>query len=227
MPSATVASAVLVLLTAGIVSVRLTRSARQEVRRRAGTVAAAAIVIVALLIWLGFSVGSDPPFQIEWEPSPIELMLLAAAPWVVVLVLLVLISRLALRWQWKSKASLRRPRTIRLDEQGLHNHDDVTSMLYRWPYFRCAWETENLLVLDDENGLRHILPKRAFVEVGEVEVARSLIGTHVADSKFSVTLGGFPVNRPAQAPVPAIPVMPAIPVDEAKQRGGGDGGGGL
>jgi hypothetical protein len=72
---------------------------------------------------------------------------------------------------------------------------------YKWAYFQRAWETPNELVLLDESDLRHILPKRAFEEVGGLDTARSLIGSHIADAKFLTQPVGFPV-RPIAVPPP-------------------------
>jgi hypothetical protein len=52
------------------------------------------------------------------------------------------------------------------------------------------------LVLLDENDARHVLPKRV-MDAMTLDLARAVISNHVADCKFLVTPGGFPVTAPA------------------------------
>ena len=204
MPSALAAVIVGVLISAGLVSVRLSRSSSPATRRRGGTAMAVAIVTCALLIWAGLSIVSDSRTPTDWQPSRVILIVLSLAPWVVVLIGLIWIVRRAVRRQWATRPSLRRQRTIGLDDQGLHNRDELTTLLYRWPYYRRAWETENLLVLADENDHRHILPKRAFAGDDQLEVARAIVASHVEDSKFRVQPRGF-----AMTPIAVLPLESA------------------
>ncbi|HTL28008.1 MAG TPA: YcxB family protein, partial [Tepidisphaeraceae bacterium] len=141
------------------------------------------------------------------DPANTSLILMAFVPWIVLLVALIFFgvafSRGALKRQWNKKPSFQRHRTIELNDGGVRNTDEMGDNFYKWPYFHRAWETTNELVLVDEVGLRHILPKRAFEAVGGLERARALIGTHIAETKFLTQPGGFPVR--------AIAVPPPIP----------------
>jgi hypothetical protein len=108
-----------------------------------------------------------------------------------------------LRHQWESKPGFRRQRTVVLDADGERVTDGMTDIFYRWPFFQSAWETTNVLVLVDENQLRHILPKRVMDQT-TLDQARAVISNHVADCKFLTTPGGFPVAS-TPTPLPAHP----------------------
>jgi hypothetical protein len=134
-------------------------------------------------------------------------------PWIIVIgLIIVLVSTIRRRGTqilFDSNPTFRRKHTLRMDVEGIFNDDGVSANLYRWPCFRSVWETQRLLVLDDEGNRRHMIPKRAMPDPAQLDQARALIGTHVAHTQFLVTLGGFPVNRGAAAPIPAIPLEPS------------------
>src|SRR5207249_8593238 len=103
------------------------------------------------------------------------------------------------RKQWDDTPSFRRRRSAEIDSTGMTVDDGVSRMLYRWPLFRQARESEHLLILTDETARRHMLPKRAF-DPFQLQSARSLIASHVADCKFDVRPAGFDV-----LPAPPLP----------------------
>ena len=108
-----------------------------------------------------------------------------------------LTARLAVRTQWNAKPTWRRAKVMTLDDAGFSISDALSRTDYRWEYFSKARETENLLVLHAEDGLMHLIPKRAIRE-GELDAARALIQNGIPDSKFLVVPGGFAV----------LPVLP-------------------
>jgi hypothetical protein len=202
-PSYAAAAMVGVLVLLAVVLTRLRGKKAAISRQIASAVAAVTFLLVAGIAWAFLHFDQTPQWAMA-SPSRALLLAIAVAPWIVLFALMILLLRRATAWQWKAKPSLRRRRHMILDNDGLENGDEVAVARYHWPYFTRAWETENLLVIVDENRNRQILPKRAFADAGEVGVARALIGSHVADSKFAVAPTGFPV-----APLPVQPLKPA------------------
>jgi hypothetical protein len=89
-------------------------------------------------------VGGAYLFDSDWATSPRLVdrrtgLLLAIAPWAVVLfgsiAFFARLSRHHLRRQWNTKPYLQRRRTIVLDGVGEQSTDEMTTMIYRWPYF--------------------------------------------------------------------------------------------
>ena len=81
--------------------------------------------------------------------------------------------------------------------------DGISRIHYRWPFFKSALETPNLLVLVDEVERRHMVPKRAFVDEHTSERARSFIASNVSNCRFNLACRGFPVQ-----PMPVLPLPP-------------------
>jgi hypothetical protein len=63
-----------------------------------------------------------------------------------------------------------------MDASGIAGDDGVKKVLYRWPAFVQAWETDNLLVLDDESRHRHMIPKHALTDAGHVYTVNTTTG---------------------------------------------------
>jgi hypothetical protein len=170
------------------------------------------LALVALSVW----VMIHPPFEINYRPERFEVAFAAAAPWVIVFFMMWGLFRLAAKrgtqTMYDTNPTFRREHTLRIDAQGMLGDDGVMRTLYRWAAFTRAWETENLVVLDDEGNRRHMIPKRALLAAGELEPARALIVSHVPAADLFFTPGAFPVNRAPSAPIPAIPLAPAIPL---------------
>ena len=186
----------------------------RDAARQMPIVAAFAAIFI---IGVGAAVLWSQADRGRWLVTPKLAMAVSLGIWVVVLILCVSLTlwltRTNLRRMWNSKPYLHRRRTIVLDDQGEHSADGITEMLYRWPYFRRAWETANCLVLQDENDLRHILPKRV-MDQPTLDQARAVIANHIADTKFLTTPGGFPVAMPA--PTPAATPVPSAPGSTAQ-----------
>src|SRR5205823_7913918 len=118
----------------------------------------------------------------------VQLLLVTVAPWMLVLTLLLWLNvsaaRRAAEQVWNVGTTLRRPRRVRMAaDTGMTVETEKMNVAYRWSNFRRAWETDHLIVLADENELRHILPKRAFDEAS-LGRTRALIASRVADSKL-------------------------------------------
>jgi hypothetical protein len=204
-PSATAALCVASLILGLFVTGRLARSKSLHVRRNSGYAFVVSCILCGLLFWMGSWLLGTDLFQSNLDPEHASIMLIVWTPWLALLAALIIfgvvVNRGALQRQWNKKKSYQRRRTVELNDQGLRNSDEMGENFYRWPYFQRAWETPNELVLVDEADLRHILPKRAFEEVGGLDTARSLIGSHIADAKFLTQPVGFPV-RPIAVPPP-------------------------
>jgi len=144
---------------------------------------------------------------IVWRPTREQLVLLEIGPWMVDLLLLVLLGHLHRRWsarqQWLSKPGWRRAKAIEMDEQGFSLLDAMSRVQHRWPYFRRARETANLIVLISEDGLQYLTPKRAFADPLDADRTRGLIQNMVPQTTFLTRPGGFAV-----VPRPAIPLPP-------------------
>jgi hypothetical protein len=213
LPSATAAAALTVLLISLVVMAFMFTSRNERVRRTARLGGGIAVLLLVGVLWLGVRLASAAPTQGQWMISRRSAMWLAFTPWMVVIVLVIAsltwLSRIDLRRQWKSKPSLRRRRTVVLDDEGEHSADETTQMLYRWPHFQRAWETARTLVLLDENQMRHVLPKRVMDQT-TLDQARAIIAKHVAETHFLTTPGGFPIATPAVSlPSPtSLPVPP-------------------
>jgi len=191
-------------------------SKSERVRRGGKYILIGGMIGFALLMWWAMTLIFSPPRPADvWHITRAQAVMLALAPWVLVIILVVMFtvwaSRSHLRRMWNSKPYLRRRRTVVFDVDGEHVHDEFTELFYRWSYFRRAWETEHCVVLEDENAIRHIIPKRP-TDPPTLDALRSIISNHVADTKFLTTPGGFPVGMAtAYAAPPALPVQPGPP----------------
>ena len=202
-PSVLVAILVGTLVSAIAVAVYLATDKSPRARRSAAQLPATGAFVVILVGGIGAALLASRSAPSGWAVSYRLAMILALAPWVVVVALglgfTIWLSRANLRRQWNSKPYLRRRRTIALDGDGAHATDGVADYFYRWPYFTRAWETANVLVLLDENDLRHVFPKRV-MDQATLERARAVITNHIADCKFLTIPGGFPVTPAASSP---------------------------
>ena len=199
MPSILAASVVAVIVLMGAAAVWILNARSERVRRSGRRISIVAGVAIGLLVSIGLIRFFNTPAEIGWTVSRGDALLLALAPWglilIAVIALIVFLSRTHLRRMWESKPYLRRRRTVVFDELGEHASDEMTETLYRWPCFRRAWETTSVLVLQDENDLRHILPKRV-MDPPTLDALRALIGRRVPECRFEVAPGGFPVASP-------------------------------
>jgi hypothetical protein len=201
-PAVLGASVFAVILFAVIVAGRMLQSKNASVRKSAGTLGALAIFVAGCGVavaprYVGAALPED-----GWWVGGGTAILLALAPWLALTLLAIGVgvwfSRTHLRRQWETKPYLQRRRTIVLDSVGEQSADEMTTTFYRWPFFRRAWETENVLVLLDENDARHVLPKRVMDQT-TLDRARALISNHVAECTFRVAPGGFPVEAGERA----------------------------
>lgn len=201
----TAAALAFTLFVAGIVaSAKMSGEKSKATRDRAPIPIVGSVFLCVLLLIVASLLPEFVP-DIKVDASSASLNLIAFAPWIatflIIVVLVLMLRGKALERQWNSKPGYQRRRTIALDEAGVRNGDELGESFYKWSYFKRAWEKPNVLVLVDESELRHILPKRAFEDVGGLEAARSLIGSYIADSKFLIQPVGFPV-RPITVPPP-------------------------
>jgi YcxB-like protein len=186
---------------------------------------AAAVMKVGLMVSMGLVglalwVMIHPPFEIAWRPERFEVAVASAVPWAVVFVMMGVLIHLSARrgtqTMYDTNPGFRRQHALHMDANGIGGDDGVKKVLYRWPAFTQAWETDNLLVLDDEARHRHMIPKHALTEAGQLEAARALIVSHVPIHDLFFTPGAFPVNRAPAAPIPAIPLTPRGTNDGAR-----------
>lgn len=162
-------------------------------------------MVVMGIFTLGVLTLLNRDWAIVWQPARGKLLLLEMGPWMIDLMLLVLLGQLQRRWSarqsWANKPGWRRPKVVQLDEHGFSMLDLVSRVQHRWPYFRRARETANLIVLISEDGLQYLIPKRAFADLLDADQARGLIQNMVAQTTFLTRPGGFAV-----VPKPAIPL---------------------
>lgn len=162
-------------------------------------------VLIMLIVALGTLALLNRDWEIVWQPTRNQLLLLEIVPWMINLMLLVLLGQLQRRWsarqQWASKPGWQRPKVLELDAAGFSLLDPVSRVQHAWPYFRRARETANLIVLISEDGLQYLIPKRAFADPLDADRARGLIQNMVPQSSFLSKPGGFAV-----IPKPAIPL---------------------
>lgn len=148
--------------------------------------------------------------SLTWHPSKTQLVLVRLAPWTLVVGAMILFGRLQLAWtprkKWYTQPTWRRTKVIVLDERGFSMSDALTATQLSWAAFTSARETENLLVLQTEDGLQYVLPKRAFDETAEVERCRALLQNVIPKTTFLVRPGGFAV-----LPKPVLPAIAQHP----------------
>ncbi len=204
----TAAALAFTLFVAGVVASAKMSGAKSETTRDRAPIPIVGSVFVCVLLLIVAGLLPDFVPDIKVNPAESSLNLIAFAPWIVmfliIIVLVLMLRGKTLERQWNSKPGYQRRRTITLDEAGVRNGDELGESFYKWSYFKRAWEKPNVLVLVDESDLRHILPKRAFEDVGGLESARSLIGSHIADSKFVIEPAGFPVRPITPPPIPRV-----------------------
>ena len=195
------------LVTLGIVIVTgtfwMAMSPNQKTRDAGGglqTPAVVGMVLIAIAaLGMMWARGEPSGCTVRYRTA----MTVALLPWFFVIVLTftawLWLSSSDLRLKWLAQSARRRPRTIVLVADWVRWRDEVSDLLYRWPYFRRAWETPNVLVMEDENELRHILPKRV-MDPATLDQARSIIASHLADARLLIRPGGIPAALPARPP---------------------------
>jgi hypothetical protein len=173
------------------------------IRRCMNAAVMVCVVSVMAAMWL---LINEP--EISWQPSAVALTMLAFAPWLLLLVLLIgwgrRAGRRASRRAFDTRPSIRRERTVELDDGGLRYDDGMTRYSSKWARYQRAIETARTFALIDENDEVTVLPKRAMAGGdADVQKARTLINNHVAECDFLIKAGGFEV-----APMPVLPATP-------------------
>ena len=204
LPSALAVSAVALFL----LLIKLVAIIAKQMGSRAKSFLIPARITVFVVIYFGvrFAVGALVDVAATpWSGTLLQATILASAPWAALLVLLTLhISALKQRQilkQWNTTLTYHRPRKVRIDSEGMTVDDGISRLHYRWPFFKSALETPNLLVLIDEAGRRHMLPKCAFGDEHTSERTRSFIASNIRECRFTASPRGFPVQ-----PMPVLPL---------------------
>ena len=167
--------------------------------------------VTRILVGFGFGIGIwfgiAGTYNWALHPDRTQVVLITAAPWVVLIVLMQMLGVLQRRGKvvgaWRTNASWRRPKSVTLDASGLRIRDALYRSEFEWTYFKRARETLNLLVLVGEGGTQFPIPKRAFVDPADLNRARALLQNMVPESQFLVAPGGFDVI-PRPIPLPPI-----------------------
>ncbi|HXE55136.1 MAG TPA: YcxB family protein [Tepidisphaeraceae bacterium] len=197
------AVAILLLLWGNWRKTRVHRSLPEKPARRATRARAIVAVFFGVAMTLPLIAAAVPDEDLSWHATRSELLLANFAPWVVNLLLYVMFvffySRWRARQQWLANPAWQRRQTLELDETGLRITDALTNSHHAWAYFRRAWETPNLLVIQSETEMLYLIPKRTFTNPSEIESARALLQNKIANTTFLVKPTGFPV-----APKPVI-----------------------
>ena len=206
-PSALAASAVLFVILATAMANLLFRKLGIK-QKWIGNITSVGIYvaayIVARFIISTLASGSLP----SWRGSMFEATMLSSSPWVALLFFFrfrgALVRKHLVAKQWKASPTYHRHRSVRIDNEGMRVDDGVSRLLYRWPFFKSACRVRMRSRPDRRSGSPHILPKRAFVPEPELQAARSIIGSFIADCRFNLTQRGFPVE-----PLPVLPIPSA------------------
>jgi hypothetical protein len=206
------ASAAPALAVIGALSISLRRSARL-LRRSRKPEEAAARPKVSFLLAAAFNAATAlgtllvllPNATIPWEPPRVIAVLIGVGPWALAWIFLMVLNGVnrsrAVEIHWNMMPVLRRAKVLVLDDdEGHFMRDELSATTCRWPYFPRARETEMSLLLHDEEGRVHIIPKRAFADEVELARARGIIERHVKSVSFLPQRSGFPVvMMPQQA----------------------------
>lgn len=141
-----------------------------------------------------------------WYPTRMQILLVTAAPWIVVIILMQVLGILQQpcnTWRrWRGNEGWRRPQSVSLDATFFRVDDGVTRRECIWAYFGRARETDNLLVLMGEGGTQYVIPKRIFPDPVDLERCRSLLQNVIASTQFLATPVGFAVLPKPVLPLP-------------------------
>lgn len=159
-----------------------------------------------------------------WTPTRTERYLVSGGPWAVIVLLFAVFAianhRWAIRAQWVGKPGWRRHKVVEIDAMGYLAVDELTQFRYGWGYFIGARETENLLVLTAEDSQQHIVPKRAFADVVDLQRCKMLLQSVITHTSFwPAEPTGFEM-----IPTPALPLstIPAKTPEQAMHGGGSE-----
>jgi hypothetical protein len=165
-------------------------------------------MVFALLIAGGTVLLTQKDAVLLWMPTRSERILASGGPGLAMIFLLIAMATLHRRWsirkQWVSKPGWLRPTTIEMDAQGFRVWDAISRYEFSWPYFVRARETAHLLVLSGEGEVQHIIPKRAFADLAEIERCRALLQSMIGKVEFQVTPTGFEVLPQRVLSLPAL-----------------------
>ena len=164
-------------------------------------------ILIALFIGGVYAAKVLPP--VEWRVGRTGAMAVSFIPWIIAVMLLPFILRLytnsVIQIQWLKKPSLRRPKEIELNNEGVVVHDLHSVTAYRWSAFLRFRETENLFVLVTEDSTFLMVPKRHLSDNATMVEFRAMIQTHIAEGYFlTVPQGAFPVINAATLPPPPL-----------------------
>ena len=206
LPSLVPAIIISLIIALGIISGWRKASQRKAAPRRSTPARAIAVVYfyVVVLVLTGAIVWvTTPSLALTWRPTRSQLIAVNLAPWAIIILALVLWGLLQPGWsvrqQWHGKPAWKRRRTIELSDEGIHISDELTDYRFRWGFFTRARETQNLLILQSEENLLYLIPKRAVPEE-QLDQLRGLICNKVPECKFLTPPPAFPV-----LPKPVIP----------------------
>jgi len=135
--------------------------------------------------------------SVYWAPTPGEQLLWSYGVWGIAVAIVVVVTswsgRRTMRRTWNALQSYHRPKRLEFDDSGFIMTDDAGEHRIRWCGLARYRETDNLLLVYDENSQRWIFPKRAFTDPAEMMHFRALLQTHIAVGQFLPQESAFPV----------------------------------
>jgi hypothetical protein len=158
--------------------------------------------VVVAFTWM--ILPNVPALAIHWHPTPRRVLWAAVAPWFAYLMFTSAVvlahARRSAALMWDVQGSVRRASTLQFSDDGIIVADRHVEQRFRWPYVVRYRETDNLLLLDTEDTLTLILPKRVIPDPATEGGLRTLIQRHVAAGAF--------LPRDPEWPAPVLPLPP-------------------
>jgi hypothetical protein len=171
--------------------------------------------VICIILWIAVCLLLNPAFSVPWSPSRLELFVANFAPWALILCWLIVFARLkrerTLQRLWVLRPSLRQPKEVEFDANGVTLIDMLCSSRFRWGYCGSYSETANLIRIHLEDGRTIPIPKRAIADDQLVQL-RGMIHDHIPHGSFLATNPSFPVITP-QPVIAVAQEPPPIPSD--------------
>ena len=153
------------------------------------------VPVVLAFAWI--ILPNVPALAVHWHPTPRRVLWAAVAPWFAYLIFacgtVLARGRRTAALVWDVQRSIRRPVKLELNDDGVVATDPAIEQRFRWPHIASYRETANLLLLETEDTVTLILPKRAVPDPAAEGHLRTLIQTHVANGAFLPRDAAWPV----------------------------------
>jgi len=152
---------------------------------------------MCLVMPINTVVDDNMRLSILWNPTRAEQLIWSYSVWVFAVIILIATAGLSrkrtLRRTWNTLQSYRRPKRLEFDDSGFVLTDDAVEHRIRWSALARYRETDNLLVVHDEDLGLWFFPKRAFIDPAEMMRFRATLQTHIAVGEFLPQESAFPV----------------------------------